>query len=255
MGLCITVLALAEAKLHPMIALLQSLICHTWFACWSYKSQRFTQPSADQGEAEDSTKQLHLQTESPVLHEQQQQPHGWQPVPICQPVQAGMAVPQHALSTRLHQDTSELLTQKQDSEQEAAAHLSQQHPSQQAFSPKHQGKISPASATLQCNVQTQRLLSLPAEQGDTSIPRCSSSATCVEAQVTHLKLGLCALVLAALPCVAWLKQPWAMRQWACWQDALPTAIVAVHASILCLLVSASCPIWSLYHPCYVRACL
>ena len=74
-----------------------------------------------------------------------------------------------------------------------------------------------------------------------SKPAAGSTVREEEAHALHCKLLLCVVVLQALPCVAWLKQPMHMRQLAAWQDAVSCAVLATHASILALLVGLSVP--------------
>ena len=237
-----TVVALAEAMVHPMIALLQSLMCHAWFACRSCKSQRFAvAPAADQGKEEDAAQKLPLCAEYSVLHDQQHQPRELQQFPRCQQEEeVEMAAPQHCPCTMWHQGASELNMQHEQLEKDAVTQLKYQCHSQQALTTQHQDGIIPAPATLHRNEQIHQLLSLPPEQNISRSACCTISAVRTDAEATYLKLVVCAITLAALPCIAWLKQPMHMRQWACWQDALPAAIVAMHASLLCLLVSAHC---------------
>ena len=239
LSLCMTVVALAEAKVHPMVALLHSLVCYAWLASCSCKCQQSAAAlAADQSEAEHPAQQLPLQAEHAVLHVQQQTPYEWQQMLVGQQQEeAGVIAPQRSPCTLLYQDALEPMIQHKQMEQEGVPKLSHQQHSQQAFSRQHQAASVPA--ILHCNEQTRQLLSLAPERQSTTLTWCSISAMRTDAQATCLKLALCAITLAALPFVAWLKQPMHMRQWACWQDALPAAIVATHAS-LCLLVGARC---------------
>ena len=232
-----TVVALAEAKIHPMIALLQSFMCHSWVASCSCKSQQFAAAAAaaEQLEAETVAQQLPLQAERSVLHEPQQKSHERQQLPAGQQqAEAEMAARQHSPCAVLHQDVSELITQHKQLEHEAVPQLIHQHYPQDALSRQHQAERIPA--VLHCNEQTRQLPSRAPGQKDITSTWNLTSATRRDAQGTYLKLVVCAITLAALPFVAWLKQPMSMRQWAYWQDALPAAIVAMHASLLCLLV-------------------
>lgn len=240
MCFCMTVVALAEAIVHPMIALLQSLMCHAWFACRSCKSLRFAAaPAAHHGKEEGTAQKLPLHAEYSVLHDQQHQPSEWQQIPTCQQEEEdGLAAPPHSLCTMWHQGASELITQHEQLNKKAVPLLKHQCHSEQARSAQHLDGQIPAPATLHCTEQTHQLVSLPPEQNISRSACCSISAMRTDAEATYLKLVVCAITLAALPCVAWLKQPMHMRQWACWQDALPAAIVAAHASLLCLLVGA-----------------
>ena len=242
LGLCMTVVALAEAEVHPVVALLQSLVCCAWFACRSCKGQRIAAaPAANQGKAEELNPKMPLHADYSVLHDQQHQAHEWQQNPRCQQEEeAEMAAPLHSLCTMLHQSASDLTTQHGQLEKDGAPELKHHCHSQQVLSTQHLREDIPAPATLHCNEQMYQLLSLPPEQNISRLACCSISAMRPDAQTICLKLVVCAITLAAPPFVAWLKQPMHMRQWGCWQDALPAAIVAMHASLLCLLVGAHC---------------
>lgn len=238
-GLIMTIVALAEASVHPAIALLQSLLCHAWLAFSSCKSQHFAAvPAADQREAEDMAQQLPLQ--AGPSEEQQQQPREWQQwLQSQQAEKAEMGTPQHPPHSMLHQDATKLITQQQQLEQEAAPQLSHQCHPQPALSAQNQAGTLPGLATLQCNEQTHQLPFVPPEQKSARLAWHSMHA---DTHIIYLELVVCAITLAALPFVAWLKQPMHMRQWACWQDALSATFVAMHASLLCTLVGASCPV-------------
>lgn len=58
-------------------------------------------------------------------------------------------------------------------------------------------------------------------------------------QAVHCEMLVCAIALQVLPCVAWLKQLTHTRQLAAWQDAVPCAVLALHASISAMPVSIS----------------
>lgn len=246
LALCLTAAAPAEAMIHPTLALLQSLVCHTWCAYQRHPGQHLVQQAAAcQSKAEDLTHHQSLQS---MMHKQQQQPPEGRQLPVGEQAEQGVAVNQHSLGIGLHtsdlrdsfpKDISELQTQQMQSEQEMEPQLSQHvQSSLEGFSPEHQPKTSSVRAAALEQLLDQTLLT---EQSTMRSPWCCTSATCPDAQAQHLKLLLCAMVLAALPFVAWLKQPKHMRQWACTQDALPAAIVAMHATVLCLLVSVSDP--------------
>lgn len=246
-ALCLIVAAPAEAMIHPMFPLLQSLVCHTWCAYQRNQGQQIVQPAAGrQSKAEGSTH--HLQSAQFVVLEQQQQPSEWQQLPAGQQAEQGVAVPQltpcislHTLDLRdsVAEDTSELKTQQRQSEQDTKPQLSRHaRSSLKGFSPEHRLKVSSMRAAALEQLLDQTLLT---EQSTMRLPWCFTSAASANAQATHLKLLLCVVVLAALPFVAWLKQPRHMREWTCTQDALPAAVVAMHAPMLCLLVSVSDP--------------
>ena len=237
-----TVVALAAAKVHPMVALLQSLVCYAWVVCRSWKNQCFAAaPAANQAKAEESAQKLPLHAECSVLHDQQHQPHEWQHIPRCQQEEeAGMAAPQHSPCTMLHQGASEVTIQNGQLEEDAVPQLNHQCHSQQALSTQDLDGSTTAAASSHCNEQMYQLHSSPPEQNFNRSACCFISAMRTDAQATYLKLVVCAITLAALPFAAWLKQPMHMRQWACWQDAMPAAIVAMHASVFCLLVGAHC---------------
>lgn len=249
LALCLTVATFAEAMVHPMLALLQSLVCHSWWALRPHKGQPYLQPAAHQGEADDLTQRL--QNAQPVVCKQQQQrPHEGRQLPVSHHVQEGLAVPQHAPCNMLHQGTLEVTSQQKQSEQKHVQQLSHQQLFLQGTSLDHQPRNSSVHGA-----QTGELLTLPPEQSTVRPSWCFTSATCADAQATHLKLLLCAMMLAALPFLAWLKQPRHMRQWAYLQDALPAAVVAMHAPILCLLVSASYPYVLLLGHCTCPKCV
>ncbi|KAL3145120.1 GPI inositol-deacylase, variant 2 [Trebouxia sp. C0009 RCD-2024] len=240
-ALCLIVAAPAEAMIHPMFPLLQSLVCHTWCAYQRNQGQQIVQPAAGrQSKAEGSTH--HLQSAQFVVLEQQQQPSEWQQLPAGQQAEQGVAVPQltpcislHTLDLRdsVAEDTSELKTQQRQSEQDTKPQLSRHaRSSLKGFSPEHRLKVSSMRAAALEQLLDQTLLT---EQSTMRLPWCFTSAASANAQATHLKLLLCVVVLAALPFVAWLKQPRHMREWTCTQDALPAAVVAMHAPMLCLL--------------------
>lgn len=235
-----TTVALAEARVHPAVALLQSLLCHAWLACSSCKSQRLAAvPAADQ--REDTAQQLPLQAEHSEANERRQQPHEWQAVLQSQQAEEAEGTPRHPPYSILHQDR-ELVTQHEQLRQEAAPQLSHQYHPQQALSTQYQAVNIPGPATLHCNEQTYQLPFGPQEQNSATLAWRSMSAMHADTHTIYLELAVCAVTLAALPFVAWVKQPTHMRQWACWQDALPATFVAMHASLLCVLVGASCPV-------------
>ncbi len=139
----------------------------------------------------------------------------------------------------LHQKATDVVTQQKQLEQGAAPHLSNLYHPQPALSTQHQAGTIPGPAIWQCNEQTHQLPVVLPEQNSARIAWHSMHA---DTHIIYLELVVCTITLAALPFVAWVKQPMHMRQWACWQDALPATIVAMHASLLCVLVGASCPV-------------
>ena len=66
-------------------------------------------------------------------------------------------------------------------------------------------------------------------------------------QAVHCEMLVCAIALQVLPCVAWLKQLPHTRQLAAWQDAVPCAVLALHASTPAMAVSISLLVCSYGH--------
>ena len=240
LSLCIATVALAEAWVHPLIALLHSLICNIWSThCAQHRhaAQPTTRQEGDSGQS--SRQQLLLSslhccccehTGKQLLQKdvQHQQNHNRQQLSDHRPP-AGLTLHQQTPSITNLLDTESGLHQQQ-CKHEVPHHLMHQEQSATLLALQQPQKTPDES---------EQLLPAPPEQFHTLMlhgSRAWHAATWADAQMMYLKMGICAIVLSALPCVAWLKQPRHMRQSACWQDALPAAVVAVHASISTFLV-------------------
>ena len=237
-----------------MIALLYSLVCNVWSMYCAHTHA--AQPTRQHGDFEQSIRQQlgancfpccchgkatgsfgRESKQKEVRHHQQAHQRLSDQTP-----QAGLAATKQTPSSTDMSDVESFLHQQQC---EHGAPLQLMHQEQPATS---LAQVQPLKLP---DDQSQQLLPAPPEQLLTSLlPGARAwhtinqsisfnhTATQTDVQVLYLKMVLCAILLSALPCVAWFKQPRHMRQWACWQDALPAAAVALHASICTLWVSS-----------------
>ena len=234
----------AEAKAHPMLPLLHGLLCHVWDAALTSWQKKHTSPSAPapvrrefgsktapshlEGQAQQSEADQHEQMGRGgrmkgaefSLGQQQAGAH-WLEMEVLLEGQQGECDRQKTVTGRQERQHQSPVRQQPGLGEEQVS--SQQH--KQGL----QALDSPASA--------QHVGRLHAW----SKPSAGGTAREEEAHALHCKLLLCVVVLQALPCVAWLKQPMHMRQLAAWQDAVSCAVLATHASILALLVGLSVP--------------
>ena len=231
------VVALTEAFMHPTIALLHSLVCHIWYIS-SARQQQQPQPWCQQAapRGNESGQNSLQDLVSTGVEDVMLQPQHQLLFSTPEASQTQAAVQQQADSGKLHRDKSEEQLPLQQTGYAASQRCV--HKEEKPVLPTTSAHLSRLTHP---DEHLQSLLLKPAEQKDTCllkhIPRPCHASARTDVQMLYLKMVICAILLSALPFVAWLKQPMRMRERGCWQDALPAAVLAVHASFLVLLVS------------------
>lgn len=203
--------ALAVARLHPILALLQALLCHCWLA---YKANRAEHRQAAQQTSSSEcsldvqcTAQQHSQYPNIVQQQQQQHLKGQDQ----QQLQMEEHCPQQrqpALQDQHHTQAEDLqhMQAQQMHQQEGTAGLSE-------------------LGSSHAPVQTASEQTGAASRGQGGL------------HSIQIKLVICCGLMAALPFVAWIKQPRQHRRPAAWADAISAAMIALHATVPVVMVS------------------
>lgn len=228
-------ITLAEARVHPMLALLHALLCHIWSAAQAF------QPSSSSSLP---ASQLLLSMGDDKLPSQQEQ-RSWPHLPQSQHQhqrQGSQCEPSvKADGPSSGADASDLATSTQQQVlAEAHSSCKRQHQLLEGDhgGPEWQLGVQEGTSERQQPQKGQKTADhLPpvhfTPKASAQVAVCNQHHT----QALHVKMLLCAIALQALPCIAWVKQLGHMRQLAAWQDAIPCAVMALHASTLALAVS------------------
>lgn len=227
-------ITLAEARLHPMLALLHALLCHIWAAAQTLQPSRSSSLPASQpllSMGDDKLPSQQQQRSWPHLPQSQ---HQHRQGSQCEP---GGRAEQPSIDA----DASDLATSAQQQVlAEAHSPCERQHQLLEGDhgAPEWQlGAQEGPSERQQPQEAHQTAGHLPPVLSTSAAPAQWGVHDQHHTQALHVKMLLCAIALQALPCVAWVKQLGHMRQLAAWQDAVPCAVMALHASTLALAVS------------------
>lgn len=204
-----------------MLALLHALICHLWCAAHKHSPSKLAMISSPRLGSNDTTSSPQQQ-----LQPEQQQGQNTGTASDAKGELYGSPDAAAALAGTLQQQGMQ--TEAEDLSERRHGMPDRQH----GVSEGHLGVFDgQPDQQQQCQQAAEQTLSLPSAQEGVSPQQ--------QAQAVHCEMLVCAVALQILPCVAWLKQPAHTRQLAAWQDAVPCAVLALHASISAMAVSKS----------------
>ncbi len=213
---------LAEARACPMLALLHALICHLWCAAHKHQPSKPALVSSPRLGSNDTTSSSQQQ-----LQPEQQQGQDSEAATYAKGELAGSPDAAAALAGTLQQQGMQ--TEAEDLSGRRHGMPDRQHGISEGQPGVFNGQ--PDQQQQQHQQAAGQTLSAPSAQEGVSPQQ--------QAQAVHCEMLVCAVALQILPCVAWLKQLAHTRQLAAWQDAVPCAVLALHASISAMAVSIS----------------
>lgn len=214
-------ITLAEARACPMLALLHALICHMWCAAHKYHPSKPALASSPRlVYINDTTSSAQQQ-----LQPEQQQGQDSETATDARSGSSGSPDAAAALAGTL---------QQQGMQTEAEDLSGRRHgmpDRQRGVSEGQLGVFDGQPEQHQHQQAAQQTFTKPSVQEGVSHQS--------QMQAVHCEMLVCAIALQLLPCVAWLKQLPHARQLAAWQDAVPCAVLALHASMSVMAVSIS----------------
>ena len=213
---------LAEARACPILALLHALICHLWCAAHKHQPSKPALVSSPRLGSNDTTSSSQQQ-----LQPEQQQGQDSEAATYAKGELAGSPDAAAALAGTLQQQGMQ--TEAEDLSGQRHGMPDRQHGLSEGQPGVFDGQ--PDQQQQQHQQAAGQTLSAPSAQEGVSPQQ--------QMQAVHYEMLVCAVALQVLPCVAWLKQLPHTRQLAPWQDAVPCAVLALHASISAMPVSIS----------------
>ena len=224
-------ITLAEARACPMLALLHALICHLWCAAHETQPSKSALVSSPRLGSNDTTSSPQQQ-----LQPGQQQGEDLVTATDAKSESSGSSDAAVALADTLQQHCMQI--EAEDLSGRRHGMPDRQHGVVEGQPGVFDGQPDQQQQHQQAPLQT---LSAPSAREGVSHQH--------QMQAVHCEMLVCAIALQVLPCVAWLKQLPHTRQLAAWQDAVPCAVLALHASTPAMAVSVSLLVYSMGTEC------
>ncbi|DBA69939.1 TPA: GPI inositol deacylase [Trebouxia sp. C0005] len=213
-------ITLVEARACQMLALLHALICHLWCAAHQHQPSKPVLVSSPRLGSKDTISRPQQQ-----LQPEQQQGQGSEAATDATGESSGRPDAAAALATL-----------QQQGMQTEAEDLSGRRP---GMPDRQHGVLNGQPGVFDGQPDQQQQHQQAAQQSFSKPSVQEGVSHQHQMQQVHCKMLVCAIALQILPCVAWLKQLPHTRQLAAWQDAVPCAVLALHASISAMAVSLS----------------